>query len=149
MTTAAQESVSAAAAQALAHFQAKLAFEIDPADVWEELQNGGAGLLVVDARRPESSAAEHGPGAVNLPHRLISPETTAALPRDRVIVTYCDGVGCNASTKAAAKLSALGFRVKEMVGGIDWWARRDGHPVEGTGGEAASAETAGPIRCAC
>jgi rhodanese-related sulfurtransferase len=43
-------------------------------------------------------------------------------------VTYCDGIGCNASTKAAVKLSRLGYRVKEMIGGIDWW-RRDGLAV--------------------
>jgi hypothetical protein len=36
--------------------------------------------------------------------------------------------GCNASTKGAYKLARLGFRVKEPLGGIDWW-RRDGHPV--------------------
>jgi hypothetical protein len=44
--------------------------------------------------------------------------------------------------KAAAKLSALGFRVKEMVGGIDWWARRDDLPVE-------TGTAVGTIRCGC
>jgi hypothetical protein len=38
------------------------------------------------------------------------------------------GIGCNASTKGAYKLARLGFRAKELLGGIDWW-RRDGHPV--------------------
>ena len=55
-------------------------------------------------------------------------ETTARLDRSKVYIVYCDGIGCNASTKGAYKLAGLGFRVKELLGGIDWW-RRDGHPV--------------------
>jgi len=46
-------------------------------------------------------------------------------------VTYCDGIFCNASTKAAAKLTALGFRVKEMLDGMEGW-REEGYPVEET-----------------
>jgi len=55
----------------------------------------------------------------------MSTETTAQLDRSKVYVVYCDGIGCNASTKGAYKLAGLGFRVKEL---LDWW-RRDGHPV--------------------
>jgi rhodanese-related sulfurtransferase len=46
-------------------------------------------------------------------------------------VTYCDGVYCNASTKAAAKLTALGFRVKEMLDGMEGW-RKEGYAIEET-----------------
>jgi len=46
-------------------------------------------------------------------------------------VTYCDGVFCNASTKAAARLAALGFRVKEMLDGMNGW-KAEGYPVEET-----------------
>jgi rhodanese-related sulfurtransferase len=44
-----------------------------------------------------------------------------------VYVIYCDGIGCNASTKGVYKLSLLEFRAKELLGGLDWW-QRDGHP---------------------
>ena len=37
-------------------------------------------------------------------------------------------IGCNASTKGSHKLARLGFRTKELLGGLDWWSR-DGHPV--------------------
>ena len=58
----------------------------------------------------------------------MSIETTATLDRSLVYVVYCDGIGCNASTKGAYKLARLGFRTKELLGGLDWcW--RDGHPV--------------------
>jgi rhodanese-related sulfurtransferase len=55
-------------------------------------------------------------------------ETVASLDRSKVYVVYCDGIGCNASSKGAYKLALLGFRTKELLGGLDWW-RRDGHPV--------------------
>jgi rhodanese-related sulfurtransferase len=47
-----------------------------------------------------------------------------------VLVVYCWGPGCNAATKAAAKLASLGFQVKEMIGGLEYW-RREGYPVDG------------------
>ncbi len=112
------------------HFLAKLAFETDPADVHLDLERGQPGIVVLDTRSPDAFARCHIPGARNLPTRTISPATTASLPRDKVIVVYCWGPGCNGSTRAAAKLAALGFRVKEMIGGIGYW-RKEGLPVEG------------------
>ncbi len=57
-------------------------------------------------------------------------EETAAeqLNQNTLYVTYCDGIGCNASTKGALKLAQPGYRVKELIGGIDWW-KRDQYPV--------------------
>jgi rhodanese-related sulfurtransferase len=43
---------------------------------------------------------------------------------------YCWGPGCNGATKAAMQLSALGFPVKEMIGGMEYWAERERYPVE-------------------
>ncbi len=125
------EHAPAEPAEAERHFLAKLAFETDPADVHLDLERRYPGIVVLDTRSPDAYARCHIPGALNLPTRSISPETTASLPRDQVIVTYCWGPGCNGSTKAAAKLAALGFRVKEMLGGIGYW-RKEGLPVEGT-----------------
>ncbi len=52
-------------------------------------------------------------------------EATASLDPGKVYVVYCDGIGFNASTKGAYKLAQLGFRVKELLGGLDWWHRED------------------------
>ncbi|MEU2660140.1 rhodanese-like domain-containing protein [Streptomyces sp. NPDC007325] len=120
----------------LAYYQAKLAYEIDSADLQDAL-DAGQDLVVVDGRSSESYAAEHIPGAVSVPHRSISQESLAGLSRAPLYVTYCDGIGCNASTKTAIKLATAGFRVKELIGGLDWW-KRDGHPTEG---HAAPAHT--------
>ena len=111
------------------HFSSKLAFETDPSDVYADLQSGEDGIIVLDARTAESYAKGHVPGAISFPHRRIEASSAASLPKDKLIVTYCDGVFCNASTKAAAKLSALGFRVKEMIHGMAGWREED-YPVE-------------------
>lgn len=83
-------------------------------------------LLLIDGRSPAAFAAETIPGAINLPYRTIDADSTATLPRDVVLVTFCDGIGCNASTKTALALARLGFEVRELLGGIDWW-KRDGY----------------------
>ena len=75
-------------------------------------------------------AVSHVPGALHLPHIAISAATTAALPHDKLLVVYCWGPGCNGATKAAMQLSALGFAVKEMIGGIEYWEERERYPVE-------------------
>jgi rhodanese-related sulfurtransferase len=111
------------------YFRSKLSFETDPSDVYHDITNKISGVVVIDARTPETYARGHVPGSINMPHRTIDSSTTSSLPRDKVIVTYCDGVFCNASTKAAAKLTALGFRVKEMLDGMEGW-RKEGYPVE-------------------
>jgi rhodanese-related sulfurtransferase len=142
LTSAAMEELEAA----LAHFRAKLALETDPADVHEALTSGDETFVVVDARTPKAYAAGHVPGAVNLPHRRMDAETTAVLPRDRLMVVYCDGAGCNASTKGALRLTQLGFRVKEMIGGLDWWIR-DGFPV--ARGPEAGRLAGAAVSCGC
>jgi rhodanese-related sulfurtransferase len=111
------------------YFQSRLASETDPSDVYTDIQKGETGFVVVDARTREAYMKGHVPGAVNLPYREITPASTASFAKDKLVVTYCDGVLCNASTKAAARLSALGFQVKEMLHGLAGW-REEGYPVE-------------------
>ena len=121
---------------ARAHYLSRLAVETDIADVVVDLERGTGNLVVVDVRSPTDYEKCHVPGAINLPHRQISPETTRDIPRDALVVTYCWGPGCNSATKAAEKFAKLGFQVKEMLGGIEYW-RLETCPVEGTLGEKA------------
>ena len=85
------------------HFASKLAFETDPSDVYADLQRGEDGIIVLDVRTAESYAKSHVPGAISFPHRRIEVFSVASLPKDKLIVTYCDGVFCNASTKGCRK----------------------------------------------
>jgi rhodanese-related sulfurtransferase len=49
-------------------------------------------LTLVDVLSPESFAAMHIPGAINVPVAALSRTAPEALPRrDAVIVTYCGG----------------------------------------------------------
>lgn len=136
----------ASPAEASAFFEAQLAYRTDPADLAADLLSGEQGIVVIDTRSPAHYAEGHIPGAVSFPHRTMNPASTAALSRDKVYVCYCDGIGCNGSTQGAYKLAALGFRVKELIGGLHWW-RQDGFAVA-TGSEAGVLLEGG-IACAC
>ena len=116
------------AAETAAVMADKLRFHTDSWDLSVDLEAGQPDIVVIDARSRQAYAEGHIPGAVSLPHREMTGEAAARLDRQKVYVVYCDGIGCNASTKGAYKLSMLGFRTKELLGGLDWW-RRDGHPV--------------------
>ena len=121
---------AAPSAEAYAFFQRKLRYETDPSDVYRDMQEGVDAFVVLDVRSPEAYARSHVPGALHLPHTTINAATTAALPRDKLLVGYCWGPSCNGATKAAMQLSALGFTVKEMIGGIEYWEERERYPVE-------------------
>ena len=110
-------------------YEAKLNFETDSWDLFDDLTNK-RDIIVIDARSEQAFAAEHIPGAINFPHATMSQMTTMHLDKTKTFVTYCDGIGCNASTKGALKLAQLGFIVKELLGGLDWW-KRDGYATEG------------------
>ena len=111
-------------------YRHKLEYETDSYDLHEAL-NSDKPPVVVDARSVNAFNTERIPGALSLPHRTMNEESTASLDRDKVYVVYCDGIGCNASTKGALNLSRLGFRVRELMGGLDWW-KRDGYQTEGS-----------------
>ncbi|MBX3313559.1 MAG: hypothetical protein KF906_04485 [Actinobacteria bacterium] len=129
------------------HFLAKLSFETDPSDLAADLA-AGAGvdgrIVVVDTRRPEAHRLAHVAGAINLPHQEIDERTTADLDRGALYVAYCWGPACNASTRGAANLAALGFRVKELIGGLSAW-QAEGFPVEGDAVDRPIRE----VDCAC
>ena len=119
------------------YFAAKLAFETDAADVADALASGNPGFTLIDARSGGAYAAGHIPGALNRPDEV----------PDGEVVVYCWGPGCNGATKLAQTLAARGHAVKEMIGGLEYWAR-EGHPVEGHDADAimAAADTDGLVK---
>ena len=124
------------------HYENKLKYEMDPSDLFSALEAGEA-VLPLDTRQAFGFDKEHIPGALNLPHREMNEQTTAHLDKNLTYVTYCDGIGCNASTKGALKMARLGFKVKELMGGIEWW-KFDGYATEGK-----QAVEGAVIKCAC
>lgn len=124
------------------HYEDKLAYEMDSWDLKVAL-DAGERIVVVDARSEAAYKRRHIPTAINIPHRVMNAETVSSVDDDVTVVTYCDGIGCNASTKGALKMLKLGFQVRELIGGLDWWIR-DGHPTSGIEGSNASG-----VDCGC
>jgi rhodanese-related sulfurtransferase len=60
------------------HYQAKLAYEMDSADLHEAIEENKR-IVVVDGRSAAAYATEHIPGAIRLPHREITSESTKTL----------------------------------------------------------------------
>ncbi|MFG2383896.1 rhodanese-like domain-containing protein [Streptomyces avermitilis] len=114
----------ASPAAAAAYFGASLAFHADVSDVAGALTAGGdPGFVVLDSRSTASWDQGHVPGAVHLPTALIPEHADQLLDRSVPVVTYCWGPGCNGATRAALALAELGFQVKEMLGGFEYWVR--------------------------
>jgi rhodanese-related sulfurtransferase len=109
---------------ALAHFEKRLGVETDCSDVHESL-TGIPDFVLVDVRGPKLFARGHVPGAINIPHREMTAERMAVYGKDTAFVVYCAGPHCNGANKAAIRLARLGYRVKEMIGGITGWLDED------------------------
>lgn len=137
--------------EAAAYFAARLAFETDASDVHAALATGEPGFVLVDSRGPAGWAQGHIPGALHLPTAEIGRRAPAELDPSVPVVTYCWGPGCNGGVRAALALARLGYQVKEMIGGIEYWIR-EGYPVQ-TGAGLATRErdplTVATIDCDC
>ncbi|MET1020121.1 MAG: rhodanese-like domain-containing protein [Microterricola sp.] len=143
------------------HFRAKLAFETDASDVAAEQRAGTPGFVLVDTRSDVAWAQGRAAGAVHLPTARIAAEAAALFEPGTKLVVYCWSPGCNGGTKAALALSLLGYEVREMIGGFEYWAR-EGYPVQTDDGVRArlvdplvgpasgsAAEAGAGVSCAC
>lgn len=110
---------------AVSFFTARLTYQTDVSDVFTALTGGDPGFVLVDTRSAAAWAGGRVPGAVHLPTATLPGDLDPAVP----VVTYCWGPGCNGATRAALVLAEAGFRVREMLGGIEYWTR-EGLPVQ-------------------
>ncbi|WP_081740462.1 rhodanese-like domain-containing protein [Aquimarina pacifica] len=123
-------------------YENKLAYEMDPADLYEALENN-LDIVVIDTRKAFGYEKEHIPTAINLPHREMTKENTKHLDKRKTYICYCDGIGCNGSTRGALAMAKLGFTVKELIGGLTWW-KFDGYATLGTHPSKGTL-----VQCAC
>ena len=113
---------------ALEYFSAKLRHETDSSDVYAA-QKAGEDVVVVDVRSDEAWAQGRITGAVHMPYRDIAERAPAELDRTVPVVVYCWSPGCNAGAKGAIEFAKLGYSVREMIGGYEYWVR-EGQPTE-------------------
>lgn len=106
------------------YFGAKLAYEIDAADL-AAARAAGSPPIVVDTRSHAAWNQGHLPGALHIPGGELAERAPRELPDLTAdIVVHCWGPGCNGATKAAFTLSGMGYqRVRELIGGFEYWAR--------------------------
>ncbi|MEO8094668.1 MAG: rhodanese-like domain-containing protein [Pseudolysinimonas sp.] len=109
-------------AAAVEHFAAKLRYETDPSDVAAGIE-AGARFVLVDSRGHAPWHQGRVPAAVHMPTAEIASRAAGEIPAGTPVVVYCWGPGCNGSTKAALEFSRLGYQVREMIGGFEYWAR--------------------------
>lgn len=108
-------------AGAVRYFQDKLAYETSPREVVDAMHAGDK-LTLVDVRRAEAFQKGHLPGAVNLPLDTLD-GVRAGIDQQSLVVVYDWGPASTWSTRACLQLAAQGFRVREMLGGYEYWAR--------------------------
>lgn len=113
---------------ALTYFSTKLALETDASDVYAA-QKAGDEFVLVDVRGDEAWAQGRISGAVHMPYREIAERAPREIPAGKPVVVYCWSPGCNAGAKGAVEFAKLGYAVREMIGGYEYWVR-EGQPTE-------------------
>ena len=150
MTTT--DTTATATTAAIEHFAAKLRYETDPSDV-AAAQSAAERFVLVDTRGHAAWHQGRAVGAVHMPTAEIVGRAASEIPIDTPVVVYCWGPGCNGATKAALQFSRLGYEVRELIGGFEYWAREglavvdDSGPVVREIDELTSPRTA--IDCDC
>ncbi|MBU2670451.1 rhodanese-like domain-containing protein [Actinoplanes bogorensis] len=117
---------------AVAFFEAQLNFQTDVSDV-----RAATGFVLIDSRSQASWDQAHIAGALHLPTADIPARAAELLDPAVPVVTYCWGPGCNGATRSALALARLGYQVKEMIGGIEYWIR-EGFPVRTPDGDVTT-----------
>jgi rhodanese-related sulfurtransferase len=111
----------------VAHFSSRLAFETDPSDVHADIEVSKK-FVLVDVRGQSSWDQGRAQGAIHMHHSEITERAPKEIPLDMPVVVYCWGPGCNGAHIGALNFALLGYQVKEMIGGFEYWAR-EGYPV--------------------
>ena len=114
------------------HFAAKLAYETDASDL-HAARKSGERIAVVDVRSDEAWAQGRVVDAIHMHYGEIATRAPEEIPPGTPVVVYCWSPGCNAGDKGALEFARLGYDVKLMIGGFEYWVR-EGYPVEDADG---------------
>lgn len=109
------------------YFAAKLAYETDASDLYTR-QKASDDVVVIDVRSDEAWAQGRIPEAVHMHYSEIATRAPSEIATGREVVVYCWSPGCNAGAKGALEFAKLGYTVRELIGGFEYWVR-EGYPV--------------------
>jgi rhodanese-related sulfurtransferase len=109
-------------------FTAKLAYETDASDLYAA-QKAQEDIVVIDVRSDEAWAQGRISGAVHMHYSEIATRAPQEISPGTPVVVYCWSPGCNAGAKGALEFAKLGYEVRELIGGFEYWAR-EGYPIE-------------------
>ncbi|MGE5197382.1 MAG: rhodanese-like domain-containing protein [Deltaproteobacteria bacterium] len=88
-------------------------------------------FMLVDVLSKESYSNEHIKGAISIPLEELERKAPKLLKKSEKIVVYCASFTCQASTIAAEKLEAMGYKnVLDYKGGLRDYKEAD-LPLEG------------------
>jgi len=90
---------------------------IGPDDL-STMQSSGKDFLLLDVRTPQENAAQSIEGSYLIPLQELG-HRMDELPKDKEIVVYCR-IG-NRSAYACSYLARMGYKVKNLEGGIMLW----------------------------
>jgi rhodanese-related sulfurtransferase len=110
------------------YFAAKLEYETDASDLYAR-QKAGEAVVVVDVRSDEAWVQGRVAGAVHMHYSEIADRAPTEVPEGCEVIVYCWSPGCNAGAKGALEFAKLGYSVREMIGGFEYWVR-EGYPIE-------------------
>ena len=127
-------------------FAERLATQTDVSDVPAALSSTDPGFVLVDSRSAAAWDQGHIPGSLHLPTADIAARAAELLDPAVPVVTYCWGPGCNGATRAALAFALQGYAVREMIGGVEYWAR-EGFALRTPAGEVA--READPLVAPC
>jgi len=88
-------------------------------------------VVLIDVLSEESFEKGHLPGAISIPGDRLRERTPEVVPdRNTTVVVYCASPSCNASDRAAALLTDMGYTdVRDYRGGKEHW-KEGGLPLE-------------------
>jgi rhodanese-related sulfurtransferase len=99
----------------------------------KKMMDEGKAVTIIDTQPRDVYEMEHIKGAISLPwKREISQQDVRGLPKNKLLVTYCDcGPGESDSADVASQLLRLGFENVKVLQdpSIQQW-RKAGYPME-------------------
>ena len=104
--------------------------EIITVDQAYEIYSSDKECLFVDVRNEGEYKGSHIEGAILIPVKEIEANLDK-IPKDKIVIVYCNGKGCEKSSKAARILVQNGYTQVFSIGGLGIYEWIDkGYPVE-------------------